>query len=143
MPRRDRAQFGQRHPPADLVVHRSGQPELDPALLNTQARRVGGLAGRRRAQSAVSPEESSSGSGRSRRLRRLAVLLRRGAPPAVHFPESGFVRVLQAQLRDAMGLDVLRVSVLRRTGAEGTYERRRRGGVGGCVGADGVAVAGR
>jgi N-hydroxyarylamine O-acetyltransferase len=38
-------------------------------------------------------------------------------------PESGFVRVLQAQLRDAKGVDMLRGCVLRRIDAEGTYER--------------------
>ncbi|MFD9568215.1 arylamine N-acetyltransferase [Streptomyces sp. NPDC059982] len=38
-------------------------------------------------------------------------------------PESGFVRVLTAQLRDAKGVDVLRGCVLRRTGAGGTDER--------------------
>ncbi|MEF9884638.1 arylamine N-acetyltransferase family protein [Streptomyces sp. P9-A4] len=38
-------------------------------------------------------------------------------------PESGFVRVLSAQRRDAEGVDVLRGRVLRRTGAGGTDER--------------------
>ncbi|MDX3539406.1 arylamine N-acetyltransferase [Streptomyces sp. MB09-01] len=38
-------------------------------------------------------------------------------------PESGFVRVLTAQLRDAEGVDVLRGCVLRRIDAEGTHER--------------------
>lgn len=38
-------------------------------------------------------------------------------------PESGFVRVLQAQLRDATGVDMLRGCVLRRIDAAGTYER--------------------
>ncbi|MFI8966799.1 arylamine N-acetyltransferase [Streptomyces sp. NPDC053493] len=38
-------------------------------------------------------------------------------------PESGFVRVLQAQLRDAKGVDMLRGCVLRRIDAEGTAER--------------------
>lgn len=38
-------------------------------------------------------------------------------------PESGFVRVLQAQLRDASGVDMLRGCVLRRIDAAGTYER--------------------
>ncbi|MEU9999967.1 arylamine N-acetyltransferase [Streptomyces sp. NPDC050848] len=38
-------------------------------------------------------------------------------------PESGFVRVLTAQLRDAKGVDVLRGCVLRRTHAGGTDER--------------------
>lgn len=38
-------------------------------------------------------------------------------------PESGFVRVFQAQLRDAKGVDMLRGCVLRRIDAEGTYER--------------------
>jgi N-hydroxyarylamine O-acetyltransferase len=37
--------------------------------------------------------------------------------------ESGFVRVLQVQLRDAKGVDMLRGCVLRRIDAEGTYER--------------------
>ncbi|MFJ3234693.1 arylamine N-acetyltransferase [Streptomyces sp. NPDC086787] len=38
-------------------------------------------------------------------------------------PESGFVRVLQVQLRDAKGVDMLRGCVLRRIDAEGTHER--------------------
>ncbi|MFF7673983.1 hypothetical protein [Actinacidiphila glaucinigra] len=38
-------------------------------------------------------------------------------------PETGFVGVLQAQLRDAKGVDALRGCVLRRIDAEGTYER--------------------
>jgi N-hydroxyarylamine O-acetyltransferase len=38
-------------------------------------------------------------------------------------PESGFVRVLQAQLRDATGVDMLRGCVLRRIDAAGTHER--------------------
>ncbi|MET9950048.1 arylamine N-acetyltransferase [Streptomyces sp. NPDC006339] len=38
-------------------------------------------------------------------------------------PESGFVRVLTAQRRDATGVDVLRGCVLRRIDAEGTHER--------------------
>jgi arylamine N-acetyltransferase len=38
-------------------------------------------------------------------------------------PESGFVRVVQAQLRDAKGVEMLRGCVLRRIDAEGTYER--------------------
>ncbi|MEV3858626.1 arylamine N-acetyltransferase [Streptomyces sp. NPDC050095] len=38
-------------------------------------------------------------------------------------PESGFVRVCQAQLRDAKGVDMLRGCVLRRIDAEGTDER--------------------
>ncbi|MEV0952522.1 arylamine N-acetyltransferase [Promicromonospora sp. NPDC050249] len=38
-------------------------------------------------------------------------------------PESGFVRVLQAQLRDATGVDMLRGCVLRRIDAAGTSER--------------------
>ncbi|MCF2530763.1 arylamine N-acetyltransferase family protein [Yinghuangia soli] len=38
-------------------------------------------------------------------------------------PESGFVRVLQVQLRDAKGVDMLRGCVLRRIDADGTHER--------------------
>ncbi|MFD9408110.1 arylamine N-acetyltransferase [Streptomyces sp. NPDC059989] len=38
-------------------------------------------------------------------------------------PESGFVRVFQAQLRDAKGVDMLRGCVLRRIDARGTDER--------------------
>ncbi|GAA2069337.1 hypothetical protein GCM10009801_18820 [Streptomyces albiaxialis] len=38
-------------------------------------------------------------------------------------PDSGFVRVLQVQLRDAKGVDMLRGCVLRRIEGEGTSER--------------------